>query len=36
MDNLGRDIERMMWFLVGFGVLIGAGVGYVIQRILRG
>lgn len=40
MDNLGRDVERMMYALVIGGILGGAAIGAVIywaiQRLARG
>ena len=35
MDNLGRDMERMMWALVVFGILAGAAGGFAIERLIR-
>lgn len=39
MDNLGRDMERMMYILMGFAFLLGGGAVAVclwIIKLLRG
>jgi hypothetical protein len=40
MDNLGRDMQRMMWLLFAGGILAGAaGAGaciWLLQRLARG
>jgi ABC-type dipeptide/oligopeptide/nickel transport system permease subunit len=35
MDNLGRDIERMMWAGLVLALLAGAAAMFVGERILR-
>lgn len=36
MDNLGRDTERMMYGLLGCGVLAGVGIGaMIVWAIMR-